>query len=96
MLEKQIQEYGVPLMDFADELSHGKGEGRRNKDIDFEISLAKLVPKAAEIRLLAESRKLISENNNRALKKLEAGKIGFTKSEKNSLKTLLERLEINL
>lgn len=96
LLEKQIQEYGVPLMDFADELSHGKGEGRRNKDIDFEISLAKLVPKAAEIRLLAESRKLISENNNRALKKLEAGKIGFTKSEKNSLKTLLERLEINL
>jgi hypothetical protein len=43
---------------------------------------------------LAESRQLISENNSRALSKLEAGHVELTKTERNSLKTLFERLKL--
>ena len=87
-------DYGVGLNDFSAEQSRGKRDARQNNELDFEISLAKLVPKAEEIRLLAESRHLISENNSRALTKLGAGKTSFTKTEKNSLKTLFERLDL--
>ena len=63
-------------------------------ELNFEIKLAALVPRAREIRALAESKRLISTNNIRALEKLESGRLSFTKAEKNSMKNLLERLGI--
>ena len=89
-------DYGVAISEFSEEQTRGKRDARRDNELDFEIALAKLVPRAAEIRRLAESKLLLSENNTRALSKLETGRITFTKSEKNSLKTLLDRLEIDL
>jgi len=92
--DRKILDFGVPTTEFSDELSTGKRDTRRNNELDFEIALAKLVPRAGEIRQLATTRQLISSNNNIALSKLETGRLTFTKTEKNSLKTLLDRLEI--
>lgn len=91
---ESILDFAVPLIEFAEEQSRGKRDERRNKQLDFDIAIANLVPRAAEIRQLAESKKLISPNNARALAKLEIGRINFDKTERNSLKNLLERLEI--
>jgi hypothetical protein len=93
---RKILDYGVPLSEYIDEQSRGKRDGRRDSELDFEIALARLMPRAAEIMRLADSRGLISENNRRALSKLEAGRISFSKTEKNSLKTLLDRLDIEI
>ncbi len=92
--DRKTLDYGVALTEFGQEQSRGKRDARRDSELDFEIVLAKLVPRASEIRHLAESRHLISENNARALSKLETGRITFTKTEKNSLKALLERLDL--
>lgn len=92
---KSILDYGVPLVSFNDDQASGKRDARKNTELDFEITLAKLVPSAREIRMLAESKRLISTNNSRAIDKLESGRLTFTKSEKNSLKTLLERLDFD-
>lgn len=92
--DRKTLDYGVALTEFSEEQSRGKRDARRDSELDFEIALAKLVPRASEIRRLAESRQLISENNSRALSKLETGRITFTKTEKNSLKTLFERLDL--
>ncbi|MFM6990811.1 MAG: AIPR family protein [Rhodoferax sp.] len=91
----KVLDYGVAISEFSEEQMRGKRDARRDNELDFEIALAKLVPRAAEIRTLAESKLLLSENNTRALTKLETGRLTFTKSEKNSLKTLLDRLEID-
>ena len=90
-----ILEFGVPLDIFAEEQINGRKSARRDGDIDFEIILAKLVPRAREIRSMAEERRLISTNNTRALEKLESGRLSFTKSEKNSMKNLFDRLGID-
>lgn len=92
--DRKVLDYGVGLTDFIAERSRGKRDARRDNELDFEIALAKLVPKAAEFRRLAESRQLISENNSRALAKLETGRMTFTKTEKNALKTLFDRLDL--
>jgi hypothetical protein len=94
--DRKILDYGVALTDFSEEHSRSKRDARRDGELDFEIALAKMVPRASEIRHLAEAKKLISENNSRALSKLEAGRMTFTKSEKNSLKTLFDRLSIEI
>jgi hypothetical protein len=94
--DRKVLDYGVAISEFSDEQTRGKRDARRDNELDFEIALAKLVPRAAEIRRLAENKLLLSANNTRALSKLETGRISFTKSEKNSLKTLLDRLKIDL
>ena len=89
-----IREYGVSLDMFSEEQLVGRRDARRNDKLDFEITLAKLVPRAREIRSMAEAKRLISANNTRALDKLESGRLSFTKTDKNALKNLLERLGI--
>jgi len=78
----KVLDYGVAISEFSEEQMRGKRDARRDNELDFEIALAKLVPRAAEIRTLAESKLLLSENNTRALTKLETGRLTFTKSEK--------------
>ncbi len=94
--DRKILDYGVALTDFSEEHARGKRDARRDGELDFEIGLAKMVPRAHEIRQLAVAKKLISENNSRALSKLEAGRLTLTKTEKNSLKTLFDRLNIEI
>lgn len=92
--DRKILDFGIELSQFTEDLTTGKRDARRNSGLDFEIALAKLVPKAAEIRKLADARRWISDKNKLALNKLEFGKLNFTKSEINSLKLLLDKLEI--
>lgn len=91
-----LLEYGLQLSEFTEEQVAGKRDDRRDHELDFEIALARLVPRAKEIRGMAEAKRLISTNNTRALEKLESGRLTFTKSEKNSLKYLLDRLDIKM
>jgi hypothetical protein len=92
---RTVLDYGIALSEYSSEQASGKREARRDGELEFEIALARLVPRAPEIRRLAESKQLISANNTRALSKLETGRLNFSKTEKNSLKTLLERLELD-
>jgi hypothetical protein len=92
--EGKLIEYGIPLVEFNQENSQGKKDEKRNQELEFEVAIAKLVPRATEIKQMAESKKLISPNNSRALYKLEIGRLNFNKAEKNALKSLFERLEI--
>jgi hypothetical protein len=88
-------DYGVSLDEFSQDLGQGRKAERKNRDLDFDIALAKLIPRAAEVRQLSQDRQLLSENNSRALDKLQAGRLNLSKTEKNSVKALLDRLEID-
>jgi hypothetical protein len=88
-----ILEYGVPFAPNAEELRH---VGNVDGNSDFDEKLAALIPRAQDIRSMAEVKKLISPKNNVALKKLESGQLSFTKQDKNALKTLLMRLQIEI
>lgn len=90
-----MEEFGVSLLDLRADVDQGRREERKNRVLDFEIALAGLVPRSAEIRSLAQARQMLSENNSRALNKLQAGRLTFSKAEKNALKALLDRLGID-
>jgi len=89
-----ILDFGISITEFAENHKREKNEIKNSDEIDFEVAVSKLVPRAAEIKRMTESRKWISVKNASALKKLESNHIDFTKSEKNALMLLLERLEI--
>lgn len=91
----KLLEYGVSLQEFRQDQGLGRKDEKRNRDLDFEIALANLVPRSAEIKQQAREKQLLSENNSRALDKLQVGRLTLSKAEKNALKTLLDRLEIN-
>lgn len=90
----KIADYGVSLSEFGENVGRGRKDERKNREIDFDVAVVSLIPKVAELKLLAAGRHLLSENNSRALDKLQVGRLNLTKAEKNSLKTLLERLEV--
>ncbi|WP_051534361.1 AIPR family protein [Deefgea rivuli] len=91
---EKICDYGVSLSEFGEEVGRGRKEERKNRKLDFDVAIANLVPKAAELRRIATGKNLLSNNNSRALEKLQAGRITLTRAEKNSLIALLERLEV--
>ena len=87
--------FGVALEEYLSSESQGKKEGKFNQQVDFDIALTQLMSRAAEFRILAEKAKLASPNNMSALNKLASGKnFSLTSAEKNALKYLLERLEV--
>jgi hypothetical protein len=76
-----------------------KDSGNIDNDEDtlsFDSKLAALALRAHDIRVMAQKKNLISAKNNIALEKLESGRLSFTKQDKNSLKNLLVRLEIEI
>lgn len=93
-VSKRVEEYGISVEDSDRNAGQGRREEKRNRELDFDIAVAKLVPKAVEIRQLAQSRQMLSDNSIRALDKLQAGRLNLIKTEKSSLKALLDRLEI--
>lgn len=92
--EKIIDDFGVSVTDYQDSHGAGKKEAKRHKELDMDIALAQLVPRASEIRALIESRGIVSPKNTSAIRKLEAGNLNLNRGEKNAIKTALERLEI--
>jgi hypothetical protein len=91
-----VKDFGISLEDTISAQAQGRRDGKKSDSLDFEITLAKLVPRAIEIRRLAEKMNLISDVNLRAMQKLEGGRLTFNKGEKNALRNLLERLEISV
>ena len=86
-------ECGIVLTDTAKD-SHNIDN---DEDIfSFDSKLAALASRAHDIRVMAQKKNLISVKNNLVLEKLESGRLSFTKQDKNSLKNLLVRLEIEI
>ncbi len=92
----RVLKNGVTLMEYADEASMAKKAERENREIDIDIALVGLMPRVPEIQSAAEAEGLASPKNMRALKKLAAGNLNLAAGERNALKLLLERLEIDL
>lgn len=92
--KKVIKDFAVAITDFNSEVSSGKKEQKRNNDLDLDVRLANLVPRACELRQAIENKGIASPKNTVALRKLEVGNINLNKGEKNALKAALERLEI--
>lgn len=88
--------FGVSLEDYLSNVTQEKKDRKSNQEIDFDIALHKLVSRAAEIKILAVKANLASPKNISALNKLASGNsFSLTLAEKNALKYLLERLEID-
>lgn len=66
---------------------------RIDKDIDFEVRLFALMPKAPRILAIAKQKKLMSPRTEAALRKLEKGDGLISKPEQNALKFLFRKLE---
>lgn len=69
------------------------GVKRIDQDIDFEVRLLRLAPKAAEIEKLAAQRKLLSPTSLKALGRLRTGATSLTRPERSALQNLFARLE---
>ena len=64
-----------------------------DNEIEFDVLLLNLAPFADALQKAAESNQLVSPNNSRALRKLSGGNINLSRTEKNALKNLLDRLK---
>lgn len=93
--EDLLKDYGVSITDFNAEIQSGKNQEKIIKEVDLDIRLANLVPKAKDIKKLVIAKGIASPKNTSALQKLEVGNINLNKSEKNALKLALERLDID-
>jgi hypothetical protein len=89
-----ILQFGVSIEDYNDETRQGSREASRNLEVDFEVTLFDLVPRANEIIIQATKSGVASPKNMSALNKIAAGRLSLSKGEKTALKYLLERLEI--
>lgn len=63
-----------------------------DREIDFDLLLHSLVPKAEVIRRTAERRNFLSPKADAALRKLSSGNLTLTRPDKNSLKLLVRRM----
>lgn len=91
-----VLQYGVTLTQYSDKARVANKDERKNREIDLDIALVGLMPQIPEIQSAAEAEGLASPKNMRALSKLAAGNLNLTAGERNALKLLLERLEIDL
>lgn len=91
-----VLQYGVTLTQYADEERVANKDERKNRELDLDIALVGLMPQIPDIQSAAEAEGLASPKNMRALTKLAAGNLNLTAGERNALKLLLERLEIDL
>ncbi|GHA33912.1 hypothetical protein GCM10007989_32680 [Devosia pacifica] len=94
-------EFNVPvlldhLMLDADEVNREKKEAKStamiDHEIDFDVLLHTLIPKAEIIRRVAEQRKFLSPKADRALQKLGSGNFNLARPDKNSIKLLVKRM----
>lgn len=80
----------------ASEVQEEKKTARATKkidnQIDLDVILLSIVPKAGQVRAAANRKKILSPKSSRALDKLEAGNIDLVRAEKNAMKLLINRL----
>jgi len=92
--DDSLLDFGISIDVFQDEARSGKKEARKNKEVDFDVALANLVPQSHEIKQRIEMENAQSPKNMSAINKLMMGNLNLNKGEKNALKMVLERLEI--
>jgi len=97
----QATKFNVPilpdhLMLDADQANLEKKEAKSTAKIDYEIDfdllLCTLIPKAEIIRRTAAQRKFLSPKADRALQKLASGNLNLARPDKNSIKLLVKRM----
>ena len=69
-----------------------RADNRLNAEVELDVFVHRLVAVAEEIRAKASERNFLSPQSASALSKLASGRLQLTRSEKNALKYLLERL----
>lgn len=100
---QNIQAEAFDVVDLPDHLTldkeelklenkEGKATAKIDTEIDFEVLLHTLVPKAEIIRLTAERRGLLSPKSNMGLQKLGSGNLNLARPEKNAIKLLVNRM----
>lgn len=97
----QAENFDVPdlpdhlLLDRDDqkqEKKDARATAKIDADIDFDVVILSIVPKAEIIRRTTERRGFLSPKSNSALQKLGSGNMSLTRPEKNALKLLLNRM----
>lgn len=91
-----VRAYGIAFEQYKDGSRQGAREEGLNREVDFDVAIVGLIPRARELQEAAEKKGLASERNMSALRKLGAGRLELNKGEKNALKQLLQRLEIEV
>lgn len=92
--EQIIERYGKSLTEYVEEHVDSQKEKRLHSEIDFEVELTKLIPRAQEIRKAIEAAGAASPKNISAISKLAAGNPNLNRGEKNALKYALERINV--
>ncbi len=91
----KVMQYGIALSEFLEETKQGLKVDTTNRDLDFDIAVLRLVSRVSELKVLAEKAGVASPKNMSALEKLASGKVfSLSIAEKNALKYLLARLEV--
>ncbi|NBB12536.1 AIPR family protein [Pseudomonas sp. SLFW] len=90
----QTLSFGISEESYRDEARQGGREAIRNLEVDFDVALCGLIPRANEIIVQAKQSAVVSPKNMSALSKLASGSLNLSKGEKTALKYLLERLDI--
>lgn len=93
--DSDLTQYGISIEDYRSEAEHGAREDGRNRELDFDMAIVNLAPRAPEIKNAAVRNGVASPKNMSALDKLASGRLNLNKGEKSALKHLLERLEID-
>jgi hypothetical protein len=62
-------------------------------EIEFDTVLLQLIPRASQIRAFARSRKILSPLADKALKQMETRAMSLSRSDRNALKNLFERID---
>ncbi|GFZ98710.1 hypothetical protein GCM10010923_03660 [Blastomonas marina] len=70
----------------------GRDTKKIDNEIDLDVVLLSIVPKADLVRANANQKRLLSDKSNRALEKLSAGNIALSRPERNAMKLLINRL----
>lgn len=92
---KNVIQFGIALNEYLEETKQGLKVEATNTELDFDIAVLSLVSRAAELQVLAEKTGVASPKNMSALKKLASGNaFSLSIAEKNALKFLLKRLEV--
>lgn len=78
--------------EMTQEKKEGKSSARIDSEIDFDILLHTLVPKAEIIRRAAEQHTLLSPKADRALQKIGSGNFSLTRPDRNAVKLLVRRM----
>lgn len=70
----------------------GRETKKIDNEIDLDVVLLSIVPKADLVRASAEQRRILSDKSNRALQKLATRNLALTRAERNAMKLLINRL----